>query len=100
MFESVIKTKIEKPTKLVSNMVVADSPKKQRICLDPRPLNKAIKTSHYPMPIADALMTKCNGMLESGYGKLLTIILSLIKQSKNTIILCIFNFDFTHIYYV
>ncbi|GFW20848.1 retrovirus-related Pol polyprotein from transposon 17.6 [Trichonephila clavipes] len=45
----------------VNNMVVIDSPKKLRICLDPRPLNEAIQRPHYPIPTTDALITKLQG---------------------------------------
>ncbi|GFT16985.1 reverse transcriptase domain-containing protein [Nephila pilipes] len=38
MVEAGIISKVEEPTKRVSNMVVVDSPKKLRICLDPRNL--------------------------------------------------------------
>ncbi|GFR05217.1 retrovirus-related Pol polyprotein from transposon 17.6 [Trichonephila clavata] len=61
----------EKPAKQaewVSNTVVIDSPKKLRICLDPRPLNGAIQRPHYPIPTADALVTKLQG------GKVFTIL--------------------------
>ncbi|GFS92946.1 hypothetical protein TNCV_1886121 [Trichonephila clavipes] len=43
MVEAGIISKVEEPTEWVSNMVVITSPKKLRICLDPRPLNKAIQ---------------------------------------------------------
>ena len=29
---------------------------KLRVCLDPRPLNKALKRAHYPMPVVDDLL--------------------------------------------
>ncbi|GFU17372.1 retrovirus-related Pol polyprotein from transposon opus [Nephila pilipes] len=68
MVETGIISKVEEPTEWVSNMVVIDSPKKLRICLDPRPLNEAIQRPHYPIPTADALVTKLQG------GKVFTII--------------------------
>lgn len=61
MEESGIITKVEEPTEWVSNMVVVNTSKKLRICLDPRPLNKAIQRPHYPIPTADNLMTKLQG---------------------------------------
>ncbi|GFS28712.1 retrovirus-related Pol polyprotein from transposon 297 [Nephila pilipes] len=68
MVEAGIISKVEEPTEWVSNMVVIDSPKKLRICLDPRPLNEAIQRPHYPIPTADALVTKLQG------GKVFTIL--------------------------
>ncbi|GFW63935.1 reverse transcriptase domain-containing protein [Trichonephila clavipes] len=68
MVEVGIISKVEEPTEWVSNMVVIDSPKKLRICLDPRPLNEAIQRSHYQIPTADALITKLQG------GKVFTIL--------------------------
>ena len=46
--DSVIK-KQEEPTDWVNSMVIVETPKKLRICLDPRDLNKAIKREHFPM---------------------------------------------------
>ncbi|GFW68614.1 retrovirus-related Pol polyprotein from transposon 17.6 [Trichonephila clavipes] len=68
MVEAGIIIKVEEPTEWVSNMVGIDSPKKLRICLDPRSLNEAIQRPHYPIPTADALITKLQG------GKMLTIL--------------------------
>ncbi|GFV60024.1 transposon Tf2-6 polyprotein [Trichonephila clavipes] len=65
MVETGIISKVE-PTEWVSNMVVIDSPKKLRICLDPRPLNEAIQRSNYPIPTVDALITKLQGVLPFG----------------------------------
>lgn len=53
--------KVEEPTEWVSNMVIVNNPNKLRICLDPRPLNEAIKRPHYPIPTVDTLMTKLQG---------------------------------------
>ncbi|GFR11387.1 reverse transcriptase domain-containing protein [Trichonephila clavata] len=61
MLEAGIISKVEEPTEWVSNMVVIDSSKKLRICLDLRPLNEAIQRPHYPIPTADALVTKLQG---------------------------------------
>ncbi|GFQ73290.1 reverse transcriptase domain-containing protein [Trichonephila clavata] len=61
MVEAGIISKVEETTEAVSNRVVTDSPKKLRICLDPRPLNEAIQKPHYPIPTADALVTKLQG---------------------------------------
>ncbi|GBM44476.1 Retrovirus-related Pol polyprotein from transposon 17.6 [Araneus ventricosus] len=53
--------KVEQPTEWVSNIVVIDNPNKLRICIDPRPLNEAVKIPHYPIPSADRLMTNLQG---------------------------------------
>ncbi|GFX57863.1 hypothetical protein TNCV_3068301 [Trichonephila clavipes] len=68
MVEAGIIRKVEEPTEWVSNMVVINSPKKLRICLDPRPMNEAIQRPHYPIHTADALITKLQG------GKVFTIL--------------------------
>ncbi|GFQ67082.1 retrovirus-related Pol polyprotein from transposon 17.6 [Trichonephila clavata] len=68
MVEVGIISKVEEPTEWVSNMVVIDSPKKLRICLDPRPLNEAIQRPHYPIPITNALVKMLQG------GKVFTIL--------------------------
>ncbi|GFW41297.1 retrovirus-related Pol polyprotein from transposon 17.6 [Trichonephila clavipes] len=68
MVEAGIISKVEEPTEWVRNMVIIDSPKKLRICLDPRPLNEAIQRPHHPIPTADALITKLQG------GKVFTIL--------------------------
>ena len=45
---------VEKPTRWVSSLVIANKPDGSiRICLDPRDLNKALKRSHYPMTSVD-----------------------------------------------
>jgi hypothetical protein len=39
------------PTDWVSSLVITPKPnRKPRVCLDPQPLNKALKTSRYAMP--------------------------------------------------
>lgn len=48
-------TKVSEPTNWISNMVVVQKPNKIRVCLDPHPLNKAIKRSHYPIPTVDEI---------------------------------------------
>ena len=48
---------IDVPTDGVSSMVVEQKKNgKLRVCLDPRPLNKALKRAHYPMPVIDDLL--------------------------------------------
>ncbi|GFY45798.1 retrovirus-related Pol polyprotein from transposon 17.6 [Trichonephila inaurata madagascariensis] len=61
MVEAGIISKVEDSTEWVSNMFVIDSPKKLRICLDPRPLNEAIQRPRYSILTADALITKLQG---------------------------------------
>ncbi|GFU37866.1 retrovirus-related Pol polyprotein from transposon 17.6 [Nephila pilipes] len=68
MFERSIISKAEEPTDWVSNVVVIDSPKKLRICLDPRPLNEAIQRPYYPIPITDVIMTQLQGVEASRNG--------------------------------
>ena len=50
-------TKVEEPTKWVSSAVVTAKPNgKVRVCIDPRPLNKALHRSHYPLPVIDDIL--------------------------------------------
>ena len=50
-------TKVEEPTKWVSSAVVTEkSNGKVRVCIDPRPLNKALHRSHYPLPVIDDIL--------------------------------------------
>lgn len=48
---------VEKATDWISSLVTVQKPNgKPRICIDPRPLNKALKRSHFPLPtIGDIL---------------------------------------------
>ena len=47
---------VSEPTEWVSAMVVVKKPTKGiRICIDPKPLNKAIKRNHYPLPTVEDL---------------------------------------------
>ena len=42
---------VQKPTDWVNGLVVVEKPnEKLRVCLDPRPLNKAIKREHLHLP--------------------------------------------------
>ena len=66
---------VTEPTEWVSAMVAVKKPTKGiRICIDPKPLNKAIKRNHYPLPTVEDLtpalskakvFTVCD--LKSGY---------------------------------
>ncbi|XP_054278887.1 uncharacterized protein K02A2.6-like [Macrosteles quadrilineatus] len=44
------------PTEWISNIVVVMRNGKMRICLDPRPLNVALKRSHYQIPTIDDIL--------------------------------------------
>ena len=46
--------KVEEPTQWVSSLVVVQKPNgKLWVCIDPAHLNKALKRSHYPLPVID-----------------------------------------------
>ena len=48
---------VDTPTDWVSSLVVIKKPNgKLRVCIDPKPLNKALKRSHYPLPVIDDLL--------------------------------------------
>lgn len=50
-------TQVEKSTDWISNMVVVKKPSgKLRIWIDPRPLNKALKRQHFPLPTIDDIL--------------------------------------------
>ena len=50
---------VEKPTDWVNALVVVSKPNgKLRICLDPRPLNKAIKRQHHKLPTAEEIISE------------------------------------------
>lgn len=54
--------KVTHPTPWVNSLVVvAKTNGKMRICLDPRPLNKAIQRAHFQLPTINELATKLNG---------------------------------------
>ena len=55
--------KVEEPTDWVNAMVFVEKPytKKLRICLDPRPLNKAILREHYQLPTLEDISTRLTG---------------------------------------
>ena len=51
---------VEKPTEWVNALVVVSKPNgKLRICLDPRPLNNAIKRQHHRLPTTEEIIAKC-----------------------------------------
>lgn len=52
-------TREERPTDWLSSLVVAPkSNGKIRVCIDPKPLNKALKRSHHPTPVLDDFLHK------------------------------------------
>eukprot|EP00731_Ephydatia_muelleri_P001018 Em0001g1018a len=55
--------KVEEPTDWVNSLVVVEKPKskKLRICLDPRPLNKAILREHFQLPTLEDIATRLSG---------------------------------------
>ena len=50
---------VDQPTDWVSNLVITEKPDgSMRICLDPKPLNEAIKREHHKLPTADDVHSK------------------------------------------
>ena len=48
---------VDQPTEWVSNMVVGEKKNGDlRICLDPQPLNKALKREHFQLPVLDDVL--------------------------------------------
>ena len=57
LIEKSIIARVSEPTNWISSTVVVMKPNgKIRLCLDPRPLNKALKRNYYPMPVIDDLL--------------------------------------------
>lgn len=53
---------VEKPTDWVNALVIGSKPNGDlRICLDPRPLNKAIKRQHHRLPTAEEIISEMAG---------------------------------------
>ena len=85
--------KQEEPTDLVNSMVIVETPKKLRICIDPRDLNKSIKQEHFPMKTIEEVVqnmpeAKVLSKLDatSGYWQL--------KLDEESSKLCTFNTPF------
>ena len=55
--------KVDQPTKWVNSLVIVEKPKtkKLNVCLDPRPLNVAIKREHFQIPTLHSIATRLNG---------------------------------------
>ena len=52
---------VDKPTSWVSQLVVAEKKNGDlRICIDPRPLNKALKREHYQLPVIEDILPDLN----------------------------------------
>ena len=50
-------TKVDTPTEWISSLVVATKNNGQiRLCIDPKPLNKALRRNDYPMPTVDDVL--------------------------------------------
>ena len=55
-------SKVEKSTDWVNGMVLVEKPNGNlHICLDSRPLNKAVKRHHYPIPTVEEITSKMEG---------------------------------------
>ena len=54
---------VDQPTDWVNAMVVVKKKNtdKLRICIDPRPLNKAIKREHYHLPTIEEITSRLSG---------------------------------------
>ena len=55
--------KVDEPTEWVNSLVVIEKPKSKKlcICLDPRPLNKAIRREHFQLPTLEDITTRLTG---------------------------------------
>lgn len=60
-------TPVNEPTDWVSSLVIVKKPSGDlRICIDPKPLNTALKRNHFPLPILEDLLP------ELGHAKMFT----------------------------
>ena len=54
--------KVNEPTDWVSSLAIIEKPDGNlRVCLDPKPLNKAIKRQHYPLPTTEDIFSRMEG---------------------------------------
>ena len=54
--------KVNEPTDWVSSLAIIEKPDGSlRVCLDPKPLNKAIKRQHYPLPTTEDIFSRMEG---------------------------------------
>ena len=62
MVKNGVITPIQEPTDWVNSLVIVEKPNgKLRICLDPRPLNRAIKREHYQLPTTENILSQMSG---------------------------------------
>ena len=54
--------KVTSPTDRVSNLVIAEKPRKLRVCIDRQHLNKALKRRHYPLPLIEDVLPELEGV--------------------------------------
>ena len=55
---------VQKPTYSFNKLVAVENPNgKPRVCLDPRPLNKAIKREHLHLPTANEIFSQMSEAL-------------------------------------
>ncbi|XP_022794630.1 uncharacterized protein K02A2.6-like [Stylophora pistillata] len=55
--------KVKEPTEWVSSLVVVEKPNgKLRVCIDPIHLNKALKRSHYPLPVIEDVLPELSNV--------------------------------------
>ena len=55
-------TQVDTPTDWISSLVVSMKPNGQaRLCIDPKPLNKALKRNEYPMKTIDDVLSEIQG---------------------------------------
>lgn len=53
---------VERSSDWISSMVIVQKPSGQlRTCIDPKPLNKALKRNHYPLPTIEDVLPDLNG---------------------------------------
>ena len=89
--EKGIVTSVDKPTDRVHNLVITEKRDGRiRVCLDPKPLNKAIKRERYEIPTPSDVQSRLSGMktftvidMKDGY--------SHVKLSEKSSYLCTFH---------
>jgi hypothetical protein len=70
MEEKGVAEKVDGPTEWVNSTVIIEKPNsdKLRICLDPRPLNQAIKREHFKTPTIEEIATCVAGLYSDQAG--------------------------------
>ena len=62
MVKNGVITPIQEPTDWVNSIVIVEKRNwKLRICLDPRPLNRAIKKEHFQLPKTENILSQMSG---------------------------------------